>query len=184
MPVAYEDLEGKDGSFENVPGTEQIIYFAPIRDILTAPEPPEFAGITVLEEASVIDGTETPIAMKTGKKFSKMKILMNTGKVTGEMTGDRGSRAVKTMFEAVYIGSTAELYGLQRFAKEDEYVILAPHANGDVQQIGRIKKPALMTISTDTGTDEEGTKGGTITVEATDVSGWLYDGDIPLTAAT
>jgi len=179
----YENLQGKDGSFENSPGTEQVIYFAPVRDFKYMAEPKLFAEITLMGEAVLVGIADDDHLLKLGKKWTKLRLLMNTGKVVGETVGDRGSRSVKTQFEATYIGSTREIYGLQRFAKEDEYIILAPHADGTVQQIGTMVKPALMTLVTDTGQEEEGVKGASILVEATNRSNWVYDGAISLEPA-
>lgn len=182
-PVAYEDLEGKDGTFENTPGTEQVVYYAAKEDIESGPDAPPWEDITGFEDAAVIDGDTTPYVMVQGKKFNKIKILLSSGSIDGEMVGERGSRSVQTNFTFTYIGSTKGIFGAQRVMKEGEYIFLAPHANGDVQQIGTIKDPALVTINTQSGQQGESPKGATFTVEAMDRSAWLFQGDIPLEAA-
>ena len=181
--MTYEDLQGKDSTFENTPGTEQVIYFAPISDFRYVASPKEFVNVDDYGDATLIGVADDDHLLKQGKKWTRLSVLMGTGSVAGETVGDRGSRAVKTSVECFYVGGTKQIYGLQRVIKEGKYVVLAPHANGDVQQIGRLKKPALINISTSTGKEEEGAKGATISIEAIDAAGWIYEGDIPTTVA-
>lgn len=183
MPFDYADLAGKDGSFESAPGTEQLLYFAPKRDFATIVAPPAFSTITAPEDGAIIDGTGTPHTFATGKCFRKLNVIMDTGEVTGETVGERGSRSIKINFEAVYVGSDEEIQGLQRMSKEDEFIILVPLASGKVIQIGTEKRPALMTTNYSSGKAGEGRKAVTIMVEATDVALWLYNGDISTTPA-
>ncbi len=183
MPFDYPDLEGKDGSFESSPGVEQVLYFASKSDFASIVAPPDFASITDIEEAAVIDGTGSPHTFNTSKCFKKLEVVMDTGELNGETVGERGSRAIKVNFEAVYVGKDEAILGMIRTSKEDQFIILVPLANGKVLQIGTEKKPALMTMNYSTGKSGEGRKGVTIQVESTDVAIWQYNGDITTTPA-
>lgn len=174
--MTYEDLQGKDGSFENTPGTEQTLYFIPLSDLESTSEPIYFSEIDAIGEAVLTGVLGDNHVVKPFKRWFKMNILMNSGSIAGEMVGERGSRAVKTQLEGFYIGGNFEINGMQRAVKEDKYIVLAPHADGTVQQIGTMKQPALMNISTTTGKNDEGAKGATVSIEAIDRAAWVYEG--------
>lgn len=183
MPVTYEDLNGQDGSFENPGGTDQLVYYAPISDFETLVAPPAFSSITDIESAAVIDGTGTPHAFKTGKKFNKMRLNVDQGSVDGEVVGEPGGQSIRTLFSGQIIEGAKKLFGFQRVSKEDQYILLIPLPDGSVIQVGTEKKPAKMKVTTTTGKNNEGVRSGNVEVHAIDVATWLYEGDIAETPA-
>ena len=71
--MTYEDLQGKDSTFENTPGTEQVIYFAPISDFRYVASPKEFVNVDDYGDATLIE-QKNNVNQSTYSQF-KMKFI-------------------------------------------------------------------------------------------------------------
>lgn len=179
--MAYEDLEGLNGSFENVGGTKTTIYFAPKSDFLTIQPPPEFGFGDFLGDDVVIQDSHS---MKTGKKLNKMSLNQDSGKVMAELVGEAGGKSDSTSFEGVYVGELKQIHGMRRRMKNDQFLFFIPLGDGQVIQIGTEDRPAVAEGGFDTGTAREGLRSMPVNVNATSQSTWIYEGDLPLVEAT
>jgi len=108
------DLLFTQGS-DNLAGLVGEIYACPIEDILT---PPTLAVATSLKT------TATAIACKTGKKFSRIYITDETGKVETKAVGERDGKGRETMITGRYPALGTELEDFIRQAQNTPSVIL------------------------------------------------------------
>lgn len=176
----YEDFEGKDGTSENSGGTEQVIYFAPLRDFETIQPTPAFGAGAAVGDSVIISGDHV---MKTGKKLTSMNLNMDSGQFDAAMVGERGGMSVSPSFEGMYIGSPAAQLEFQRNAKEDYFIAFVPLADGTVLQIGDAKRYALFSADFSSGKAEEGLRALKVMIKSVSKSVWIYEGVLPLTPA-
>lgn len=177
---AYEDFAGKDGSTENIGGTEQKIHYAPISDFETIQSPPDFKSGTEIGSSVAI---ATDHVMKTGKKLSTIVLNMNSGRFNAEAVGEIGGKGVAPKFEGFLAGNYKHLIELQRNLNSDLFIFFIPLADGMVIQIGDDKQFAEASLSLVGGENGGTTKGGTLMVSSSSKSAWVYEGDLPLTEA-
>lgn len=178
--MAYEDLEGLDGTFENVGGTNTQVFFAPKSDFETIAPPPEFNSGAALGDDVVIT---TDHVMKTGKKLLSLSMLQDSGKLTSELVGDLGGKSDSVTFEAMYVGAMKQIQGMRRRMKNDQFLFFIALPDGTVIQIGTEDRPAMAEAGFDSGTAKEGVRSMSITVNAVSQATWIYEGTLPLTPA-
>ena len=86
------DLTGQCG-VRTIPGFKVLIYAACANDIETFPARKTTTGVG---DTITLDG---PIVMKTGKKFAKLEVISESGKVTETEVGVVGSQVFQSQFE-------------------------------------------------------------------------------------
>jgi hypothetical protein len=174
--VDYTDLDGPNGTENNMGGTQQVFYIAPVRDILTIQKP--VASPSTLD---AIVSITTAHVMKTGKKFTKVYVTMDTGEIEDEPTGDRDARGTKSTFKFRTPGQNAELLGFMSQAKNDRFIVLVPLADGTLRQMGSEQFYAEMMGKVITGKNSSGYRGieGEITCFGPTLL--LYTAAVPLT---
>jgi hypothetical protein len=117
-------VQGQD----NLAGVVDNIYICPSEDILTVPA---LAAATSLKTAAV------DIACKTGKKFAKLYITDETGKVDTKAVGSRDGKGRETILTGRYPALGTELEDFIRKAQNTPSVLIFRLArNGKLYAIG------------------------------------------------
>lgn len=173
----YLDVAGPSGTEDNMGGTAQKIYFAPVRDILTIQEPT--ASPTALGDLVTIS---TAHVMKTGKKFHELYLTMDTGEIDDEPTGDRDARGVKSTLKGKTPGQSAALLGFMSQAKNDRFIVLVPLADGTIRQIGSGQFYAEIMGKVVSAKNSSGYRGIEWTIEGFGPRPIVYSAAVPLTA--
>lgn len=174
----YLDVAGPSGTEDNMGGTAQKIYYAPVRDILTIQD-------TVASPAVLGDLVRVPTAhvMKSGKKFQELYLTMDTGEIEDDPTGDRDARGVKTTLKGKTPGQNATLLGLMSQAKNDRFIVLVPLADGTIRQIGSAQFYAEIIGKVSSSKNSSGYRGIEWTIEAFGPRPIIYDAAVPTTPA-
>ena len=174
----YLNLEGPDGQEDNMGGTTQKVYYAPIRDFLSIAVPagsPTTPGDTV--------EIATAHTFKTGKCFKLLYCTMDKGKYDSEPQGDTDGFSFKKTAEVFYPGSNSEVHGLASKGKNDRFMFLIEMPDGTVIQQGNKMFYAHLKSKFSTGSNSSGTRGHTFTIESMGPENLLYSGAISLTPA-
>lgn len=174
----YLDVNGPSGTEDNMGGTAQFVYYAPIRDFATIQEPS--ANPASLDELVEIT---TAHVMKTGKKFQKLYLTMDTGEVDDEPTGERDARGIKSVLKGKTPGQTSALLGLMSQAKNDRFIVIVPLSDGTKRQIGSNQFYAEILGKIGTGKNGSGYRGIEWTIEAFGARPIIYNANVPLTPA-
>jgi len=174
--VDYSDIDGPNGTENNMGGTAQIFYIAAVRDILTIMKP--VAVPTTLEAYVEIT---TAHVMKTGKKFTKVYSTMDTGEIDDEMQGDRDARSLKSTFKFRTPGQNSELLGFMTQAKNDRFIVLVPLADGKLRQLGSEQFFAEMAGKLMTGKNSSGYRGIEGEITCFGPAYLVYTAAVPLT---
>jgi hypothetical protein len=173
----YEDLSGPDGSGDNMGGTKQFFYYAPVRYFDTIKEPTD----NPTDLASYVEITEDHEFLP-GKGFHKMYCTEDKGKGSGETQGDRDGRSLKQMAEFFYPGSDSTIHGFAAKSKNDRFIVLYPMPDGKVNQIGNNDFYAEILCGFGTETNSAGVRGHSIKVESMGTRQLVYTGEITLFA--
>lgn len=174
----YADLTGPDGTEDNMGGTKQLVYFAPVRDFLSIKKPP--ASPTTLADKVKITTDHT---FNTGKCFQKLYVTLDSGSLDSELQGERDGKSFKNKFKMFYPGSDEEIMGFVAQAKNDRMIYLVPMPDGKVRQVGSEDFHAETLPKFMTGTNGGGRRGYEIEVESMAPNEYLYSGVISLTPA-
>lgn len=174
--VDYADIDGPNGTENNMGGTAQVIYFAPVRDILTIQKPATTP--TALDEYVEIT---TAHVMKTGKKFTKMYVTMDTGEIEDEMQGDRDARSLKSTLKFRTPGQNSDLLGFMTQAKNDRFIVLVPLADGKIRQLGSEQFYAEIAGKVMSGKNSSGYRGIEGEITCFGPAYLVYTAAIPLT---
>jgi hypothetical protein len=169
----YKTLSGPAGGADNMGGTKQAFYFAPISyfdTIATVEDSP-----TTLD--GLVDITDTH-TFNTGKGFHKMYVTQDKGSFDAEPQGERDGRSYKQTFKAFYPGSESDLHGMLSQSKNDRFIVVAEMPDGKKQQIGTADFHAEILGKFSTGTNSGGVRGYEITVEAMSPRNYVYKGTI------
>lgn len=174
--VDYTDMNGPDGTEDNMGGTAQVIYYAPVRDILTIQKP-----VNNPTTMAALAEITTAHVMKTGKKFTRLYVTMDTGEINDEPTGERDARGIKSTCKIKHPGQTSDILGLVNQAKNDRFIFLIPLADGKVRQLGSDQFYAEFIGKVGTGTNSGGYRGVEGEITAFGPKLLLYTAAIPLT---
>jgi len=174
--VDYIDIQGPSGTENNMGGSAQVFYIAPVRDFLTIQKP--VSNPTTLGDIVKIS---TSHVMKTGKKFHKVYVTMDTGEVEDEPTGDRDARGLKSTFKFKTPGQNAELMGWLTQSKNDRFICIVPLADGTMRQLGSEQFYAELVPKAVTGKNSSGYRGIEGEVTAFGPAVLIYDAAVPLT---
>jgi hypothetical protein len=173
--IIYADYLGPDGSEVNMGGTAQICYFAPVDDVLTWGAPAASpANQYVLATAHT---------MKTGKKFHKAYITLDTGDLEFGENGEMDGRSFKSTFKFFYPGASDDALQLANEIKNDKLIFLVELPDGKVFQLGSSRFFCSVKGNFKTTTTSGRGRGFEFTVECYTPYIYRYAGAIPLTAA-
>lgn len=176
----YTNLGAPDGTADNMGGTTQRCYFAPIS---------AFASIkTPTVSTTLADIVKIIIAhtFNTGKCFNTSYITMDKGQLQSEPQGETDGKSLKQKFTFFYPGSKAEAHGFAAQCKNDNFIFLIEKpdsATSGYEQVGTEMFPAKITPKFDTGTNSSGVRGYTFEVEAMTDKQYIYTAAISTTPA-
>jgi hypothetical protein len=176
----YDDLDVPDGSAENMGGTTQRVYLAPISTFLSIKTP---SGSSVLGDLVKITTTHT---FKSTFCWLKAYCTQDKGEVTFEPQGDTDGKSFKATGKFFYPGNKADTDGFVKQAKNDNWIVLfekPDSATNGYVQIGSEMFPAKITPKFSTGTNSSGTQGYEFEVMATTDAKYTYTGAVTLTPA-
>lgn len=177
-PVNYVDLGEPDGQENNMGGTQQVIYYAPIRDFLSIKT--VAAAPTTPEEAVDITTTHT---FKTGFCFKKLYCTLDKGTVEIEPQGERDGRSFKVKSKIFYPGAKSDAMGLAALIKNDKLIVVVPLTDGKNIQIGSEALQAEMVPKFTAATNGSGLRGWEFDIESMAPVPYVYKGTISLVPA-
>lgn len=153
-----QDLLWADGN-DNTAGIQQAVYYAPLDDIATLPEPQVDVSNASGEFEQLVTISDN-IIMKSGKVFRKMYVTLKNGSLKCETVGELDGKSYKNTLEFFHPGSKPQVLGFSQWAKNSSLIFLIPEADGQVRILGHKGYPAkLVNAPHDTGTKPEDTKG-------------------------
>jgi len=180
-PIDYTNLVGPNGQEENIGGTQQLLYFAALRDFLTLEEPiPLKTAVTDAELVNI----STDHIFQTGKNFQTLYTTEDLGTVEYETQGDADGKSVKPIAKLFYPGVDEDILAFIAKVKNDLMIFLIPLADGTVLQIGSKQFPARVTPKWTSAQNSSGVRG--CEMEITQIvagSPVIYSGAISTTPA-
>lgn len=177
----YADLTGPTGQEDNMGGTTQLAYYAPIEDFLSIKT--VTASPTTPADLVTIATAHT---FKTGKCFKKLYCTMNRGTMDSESVGDIDGKSFKQKGKLFLPGSKAAAHGFAAMVKNDNFIILLETADSAVTgypQIGTEKFPAKISPKFTLATNEGGVRGYEFEFEAVTDRNYIYTASVSLTPA-
>lgn len=166
-------LVGPNGDENNMGGTTQRAFLAPIRFFTTIAKP--VASPTTLAERVEIDGPHTLAATKF---FKKVYCTMDKGKVDLKPQGDTDGASFKQEGELFYPGNESEAHGFADLVKNDNFIIIIEtpdtQDSGKYLQVGTEMFPAKIKPEFTTGTNSSGVRGYTFKFEAMTDKQYIY----------
>lgn len=171
----YVNLNGPSGGADNMGGTKQALYFAPISyfDTIAKPDP---AATTLAGTVDIVDDH----TFLTGKGWHKLYCTMDKGSLEAMVQGDRDGRSYVQKSKAFYPGSESEAHGLISQAKNDRFIVLIEMPDGKMIQQGSADFYAEITAKFSTGTNSGGVRGYEIDVESMAPRNYVYKGVVTL----
>lgn len=161
---------------DNPSGTKQVILYAPLSTFDTIQKEGGVAA-AALEDVAVIS---TDHVFKTGGRFYKIEIEVNTGDLNAEYQGAVRGNADKFTLAGLIPNLSADQEGLLRKARNEKHIVLVPLPDGQYIQLGEEDNGAMVKSNFGTGTQEGGGRGNTLAIEAYHYKK-LYTGAIQLT---
>ncbi|MGB0867959.1 MAG: hypothetical protein ACPGSD_00055 [Flavobacteriales bacterium] len=174
---AFDNIPIEDMKFGKPDSESGVckVWYAPLSIVTGTPALHEMSSGTTVKELGTFDGDVT---FDTGKGWSEMDIMVETGEPKSEGVGPKGQRRQKSMFDFMVEGDNASVLGAQRLIEGVPMIYLVKHKGGDLFLVGDMCNPAYATASNFTGgKGHEDTTGCTFTVEATRKLG-VYTGVI------
>lgn len=179
--IPYSSFNGPNGQQDNMGGTTQRIYFAPISDFATIQKP--IPNPTTFAEKSEIPAAHS---FTTGKCFRKIYCTMDKGKFDAKPQGETDGKSFKVEGEFFYPGSELEAHGLASAIKNDNLIMLVEMPDSDVNgyvQIGSEMFQAKISPEFTSATNSSGVRGYTFKYEYMTSTVYVYTAAIPLTPA-
>ena len=100
------------------------------------------------KELGEVDGDHTFVS---GKGFMKLNALIETTGLSSPFIGNKQRRLFENKLNTIIAGSSAELIGFARWAKNKGFIVLAVEAeSGNQRQIGSLSIPATITEGEET----------------------------------
>jgi len=174
----YANMTGPVGTEENMGGTTQRLWFAPIRDFLTIGAVDPNAATLPLSVTVAVDHV-----FKTGKKFNVMYVTMDSGQLDDELQGDRDGKSFKTKMKGFHPGMTAAVVGAMNQFKNDKMLCLIELPDGSIRQIGSEQFYAEIMPKFSTGTNSGSRRGFEFEIESMSPRPYIYTGAISVTPA-
>lgn len=138
--INYTNMAGPNGQADNMGGTTQRVYIAPIADFLAIQKP--VSNPTTFAAKSEITTAHT---FAVGKGFFKAYCTEDKGKADAKSQGDTDGKSFKTEGEFFYPGSLADAHGFASICKNDKFIILVEMPDSDTNgylQVGTEMFPA------------------------------------------
>ncbi len=167
------DINAPEGGANNMGGTKQRFWFAPISyfDTIATPEasPSTLAGLVTISDSHTF---------LTGYGFHKGYITQDKNGVKFEAQGERDGRSFKQSAKAFTPGSTPTLHGLASRCKNERFIVLVEETDDQVSQIGTADHYAELIMSFSTGEKSADLRGYEIMVESVSNNNFRYTGTI------
>ena len=180
-PIDYTNLTGPNGQEDNLGGSQQIVYYAPIRDFDTIIAPVPLATATT--DAELVN-ISTDHIFSTGKMFLTAYTTEDKGELDYEVQGDPDGFSVKPVAKFFYPGAKEEILAFIAKAKNDQFIFMFPLADGTVLQVGSEQFPARIKPKWNSATNSAGVRGAEIEVtQIVASSPVIYSGVISTTPA-
>lgn len=176
--IDYVNKGGPDGQENNMGGTKQVIYFAPIRDFDTIQAP----AASPTTEAGVSEIT-TAHTFLTGKCFKTLYCTLDMGEMKATPQGERDGRSFKQEATIFLPGASKEAVGFASLIKNDKFIALIPLADGKVMQIGSEDFYAEILPDFDSAKNSSGVRGHKFTISSMGPVNLYYSGTITTTPA-
>lgn len=181
MAIDYNNLLGPNGQEDNLGGSQQKVYYAPLRDFETIQAPEPLATATT--DAELVN-ISTDHVFKTGKMFLTMYTTEDQGMADYEVQGDPDGKSVKPVAKVFYPGAEEAILAFMAKAKNDQFIFLLPLADGKVLQIGSEQFPARISPKWTSATNSGGVRGAEIEItQIVASSPVIYSGTISTTPA-
>ncbi|MGB4775708.1 MAG: hypothetical protein WBP45_11075 [Daejeonella sp.] len=177
--MSYKDLLGPDGSENNMGGTRQFLSYAKHSDVLTWGTPDD-APADEDDKCVIADAH----AMKTGKKFNKLYVTVDTSELEAAVMGEIDGRGTKFSLKFFHPGSKKDIIRFQNEAKNDKFVFLVPLSDGTVIQLGDENWCSYIVGGFKSDKTSGRGKGTEFTVECWMPEIFIYDAAIPYTPAS
>lgn len=174
-PIDYKDIATPNGQAENMGGTKQRFFFAPLRyfDVIATVDP---AGTTLASKVEIANShTFLP-----GHGFHKIYSTLDKGGVTNEPQGERDGRSFKQKYKGFTPGSDLALHGMMSLIKNEPCIVLVEESDGNINQIGSEDYYAEILPKYMTGETTAGLRGYEIDVESVAPVNYRYTGTIIL----
>lgn len=175
--VDYEDFAGPSGGADNMGGTKQYFYWAPLEyfDVIERPDPAD----TTLAGKVTIPITHSFLP---GKGFHKMYCTIDKGSIEAAPQGETDGHSYKQTAKYFLPGSDPNAHGFASQAKNDRFITLNVMPDGKVMQIGSEDFFAKIMGKWGTGTNSGGIRGYEFEVSSMAPENYIYEGDIVLFA--
>lgn len=176
--ITLANVNGPDGTEENIGGTEQYIYYAPVGDFTTIQAPSDLASGTTFASLVAI---ATSHVFAVGKHFYTLYCTMDKGKLGMEQQGEPDGFSTKPKVTIYHPGSKKEILGFARYSKSNNFIVLVPLADGVVHQIGTQQFPASISHKFDSASNSSGLRGNEFEITtAVALGAQIYEGAIAL----
>lgn len=180
-PVDYTNLAGPNGQEDNLGGSQQKLYYAPIRDFLAIQAP---VGLDTAISDTELVNISTDHTFQTGKNWLTMYTTEDKGIADYELQGDADGKSVKPVAKAFYPGATEQILAFIAKAKNDQFIFLMPLADGTVLQLGSEQFPARINPKWTSAQNSTGVRGAELEITQVVASApIIYSGQIVLTPA-
>ncbi len=176
--IALQNLDGPDGTEDNIGGTKKVIYVAIKSDFTTITEPVSFTTATTFAELAENTVAFTFVATK---HFWKIYCTADTGKLMYKEQGEEDGKSYEAELEFFYPGSKAAAMGFMRYAKNNQWIVIVPLADGTMHQLGTADFPANIAGEFDSSNNKGGRRGTKFKVSVAVASGpIIYTGAVAL----
>lgn len=172
-PIPYSDIDAPSGQVDNMGGTKQRFWFAPISyfaTIATVVAAPATAAAAV---QIVADHT-----FLATKGFHKVYTTLDKSGLNYEIQGERDGRSFKQKYKGFTPGSDDTLHGQMSIIKNERCIVLVEESDGKVSQIGTEDFYAEIIAKYMTGETTAGLRGYEIEVESVAPRNYRYAGVI------
>ncbi len=179
--IAYSNMAGPAGQDDNMGGTTQRVFFAPIADFLSIKKP-----IAIPLTFGDVSAIVTAHTFNTGKCFNQIYCTMDKGKLDAKGQGETDGKSYKMEGEFFYPGSLAEAHGFASKVKNESLIVLVEMPDTDVNglmQVGSEMFPCKISPEWTSATNAAGVRGYTFKYEAMTPTVFVYDAAVSLTPA-
>lgn len=179
--LTLANLDGPNGTEENIGGITTKAYWAKKGDISTFVTAPNLATATTFAELSVIATAHT---FASGKKMYGIYSTEDQGQMKYTTQGGTDGTSQSGMLEIFYPGASDEVNGFCRFIQCNQTIFWVPLPDGKVFQLGSEMFPAHVKCEFDTAKNSSGVRGTKMTItNAVELCPMRYAGALQLTAA-
>lgn len=159
MPVEVTDILNSGAS--NPSGTKLILAIAPESDFESLQSPVGSAGT---DNSDLVE-IKSAHVFNTGKGFLKIEVETNKNEVNFEQQGAVLGGHHKQSFTGFASGLSAAMLGTLELFKRVRIIALVQLPDGQAFQLGSADRGARLMYNYQTGTDEGGERGASITIE-------------------